>query len=83
MQELIPKNLYRARREYPEEQEVAMLCAELEQLEAELNEIIAALEDETITDQQRTTLQQSHARLSRIIRDHQSSGHEGGPCFEE
>ena len=60
-----------------------MLCAELEELEAELTEIIAALEDETMTDQQRTTLQQSFARLSRIIRDHQTSGHEGGPCFEE
>jgi exonuclease VII small subunit len=60
-----------------------MLCAELEQLEAQLNDIIAALENPRLTEQQRRTLEEAYAQMSHIIGDHQKSGHDGAPCFEE
>jgi exonuclease VII small subunit len=60
-----------------------MLCAELEQLEAQLNEIIAALENPSLTEQQRQALEEAYAQMSHIIGDHQKSGHDGAPCFEE
>ena len=60
-----------------------MLCAELEQLEAQLNEIIAALENPSLTEQQRQALEKAYAQMSHIIGDHQKSGHDGAPCFEE
>jgi exonuclease VII small subunit len=66
-----------------EQREVDMLCAELEQLEAQLNDIIAALENPKLTEQQRQTLEDAYAQMSHIIMDHQRSGHEGAPCFEE
>lgn len=60
-----------------------MLCAELEELEAKLNDIIAALESPGLTEQQRQELEKAYARMSHIIGNHQKSGHGGEPCFEE
>ena len=65
------------------EMEVDMLCAELEGLEAQLNEIIVALEDPKLTEQQRKALEEAYAQMSHVISDHQRSGHKGAPCFEE
>jgi hypothetical protein len=63
--------------------EVAMLCEELETLEGEFDEIVTALEDPALTDEQRRTLENAYAELSHRIKDHQTMGHKGGPCFEE
>lgn len=60
-----------------------MLCAELEELEAEFDDILTALENPDLTEQERRSLQGAYSRLSRTIADHQKYGHEGGPCFEE
>lgn len=60
-----------------------MLCAELERLESELDEIITALEKEDLTKEERQALQDTYARMSHTIKDHQTSGHRGGPCYEE
>ena len=60
-----------------------MLCAELEELEAEFDDILTALENPDLTEQERRSLQIAYSRLSRTIKDHQDRGHDGGPCFEE
>jgi len=60
-----------------------MLCAELEELEAEFDEILTALENPDLTEEGRRSLQAQRSRLSGIIKDHQKDGHDGGPCFEE
>ena len=60
-----------------------MLCAELERLEAELDDIFTALENPGITEQQRISLEEQCSRVSREIKNHQASGHGGEPCFEE
>jgi len=60
-----------------------MLCAELEELEAEFTKIVTALEDPNLTAEERLTLQRARDQMSRTIKDHQTSGHRGGPCFEE
>jgi hypothetical protein len=60
-----------------------MICAQLEGLEGQLDEIITALEDAAFTDEQRRLLEGEYAHLSRLINQHQLGGHEGGPCFEE
>ena len=60
-----------------------MLCAELEELEAEFDDIFSALENPDLTEQERRSLQIAYSRLSRRIKDHQERGHDGGPCFEE
>ena len=60
-----------------------MLCEELERLEGEFDEIVTALEDPTLTDDERRALEKSYAELSHTIRDHQTSGHKGDRCFEE
>ena len=60
-----------------------MLCAELEELEAEFDDILTALENPDLTEQERCSLQVAYSRLSRTIKDHQKHGHDGGPCFEE
>ena len=60
-----------------------MLCEELETLEGQFDEIVTALEDPALTDDQRRILERSYAELSHIIKDHQKGGHKGGPCFEE
>jgi len=60
-----------------------MLCEELEKLEGEFDEIVTALEDPGLPDDQRAALEEAYSRLSRVIREHQASGHQGSPCFEE
>jgi hypothetical protein len=60
-----------------------MLCAELEELEAEFDDILTALENPDLTEPERHSLQVAYSRLSRAIKDHQEHGHDGGPCFEE
>jgi len=60
-----------------------MLCAELEELEAEFDNILTALENPNLTDQERRSLQVAYSQLSLTIKDHQKHGHDGGPCFEE
>ncbi len=65
------------------EVEVAMLCAELEQLEGEFDDIMAALENPDLTKETREALESDYMRIMQRIKLHQSSGHEGKPCFEE
>jgi hypothetical protein len=60
-----------------------MLCAQLEELEAEFDDILTALEKPDLTEQEKRSLQLAYSRLSRTIEDHQKHGHDGGPCFEE
>ena len=60
-----------------------MLCAELEELEAEFDDILTKLENPDLTEQERRSLQIAYSRLSRTIKDHQKHGHDGGPCFGE
>ncbi len=60
-----------------------MLCAELEKLEGEFDDILTALENPNLTEEEKRSLQEAYSRLSHTIRDHQKSGHDGGPCFEE
>jgi len=60
-----------------------MLCAELEELEAQFDDIITALENPNVTERERQALLKTRDELSRSIKDHQIFGHKGGPCFEE
>ncbi len=60
-----------------------MICAELEQLEAELDDILTALEDPDLTSDQRKALESEYAGVSKVITLHQKTGHAGKPCFEE
>jgi hypothetical protein len=60
-----------------------MLCAELEQMEAQIDDILTALENPRLTEQEREALERSYAELSHAIKEHQTFGHRGGPCFEE
>jgi hypothetical protein len=60
-----------------------MLCAELERLEAEFDDIIDALENPDLTDQEKQDLRHAYARISKTISNHQKHGHDGKPCFEE
>ncbi len=60
-----------------------MLCAELERMEAQFDDLIAALEDPAITEEEKLRLRETYARLSRAIREHQQSGHDGSGCYEE
>jgi len=60
-----------------------MLCEELEELEGQFDEVVTALEDQNLSEERRVTLEKEYSRLSHIIKDHQVSGHSGGPCFEE
>jgi len=60
-----------------------MLCAELEELEAQFDDIITALEDPNLTEIARQALLKTRDELSRCITDHQLFGHKGAPCFEE
>lgn len=59
-----------------------MICAELELLEAQFDDVLTAFEDEHLTEQQKQRLNEAYARLSRVIKEHQVHGHDGGPCFE-
>ncbi len=60
-----------------------MLCAELERMEAQFDDILTALENPNLTEQEKRSLEEAYSRLSHTIQDHQKSGHDGGPCFEE
>ncbi|HTR24704.1 MAG TPA: hypothetical protein VMI10_12030 [Terriglobales bacterium] len=60
-----------------------MLCAELERLEADFDDIITALEDPDLKEDARRLLQQSYSRLSGLIQEHHKSGHAGRPCYED
>lgn len=60
-----------------------MLCAELEELEAEFDDIVTALENPSLTEKEKQALLKIRDELSRSIKDHQTFGHKGGPCFEE
>ncbi len=60
-----------------------MLCAELERLEAEFDDIVTALEDQYLTEEERRFLQGDYSRLSSVIQEHHKSGHKGQPCFED
>lgn len=60
-----------------------MLCTELETMEAQFDDILTALENPNLTEQEKQSLQEAYTWLSRAIKDHQKSGHDGGPCFEE
>ncbi len=60
-----------------------MICDELERLEGEFDDIVIALEDPELTDEEKASLEKEYARLSHVINDHRMAGHRGGPCFEE
>ncbi len=60
-----------------------MLCAELEKLEAQLDDIITALEKPGLPAWRRKELETAYTHLSREIRDHHNAGHAGSPCYEE
>jgi hypothetical protein len=60
-----------------------MLCAELEELEAQYDHIVTALEDPDLTEAERRVLVSAREQLILAIKAHQMSGHKGGPCFEE
>jgi hypothetical protein len=60
-----------------------MLCAELEELEAQFEDIITALENPDLADKERQALLRARDQISRTIKEHQTFGHKGGPCFEE
>ena len=60
-----------------------MLCAELESLESEFDDIVTALEDLSLPEQRRKDLEETYVRIAREIRNHQAGGHDGGPCFEQ
>lgn len=60
-----------------------MLCAELERLESEFDDIVTALEDLSLPEQQKKDLEEAYVRIARDISTHQAGGHEGRPCFEQ
>ncbi len=60
-----------------------MICAELERLEAEFDDILTDLEKEGLTEEEKQDLRRAYDKMSHTIREHQQHGHDGGPCFEE
>lgn len=60
-----------------------MICDELERLEGEFDDVVTALEDSELSKAEREFYEKEYARLSHLIKGHHSSGHAGGPCFEE
>ena len=60
-----------------------MICAELEELQGQLDEIITALETPQLRAEEKKALDREYARVSHLINHHRSDGHDGGPCFEE
>ncbi len=60
-----------------------MICAELETLEGQLDDIIAELENPSLSKQDRERLEVAYAQLAKTITQHQESGHKGKPCYEE
>ena len=63
--------------------EVNMLCAELEDLEAQFDKIVAALENPNLPEEERLALQKARDEMIHTIKDHQTFGHRGAPCYEE
>jgi hypothetical protein len=63
--------------------EPAMLCTELEHMEAQFDDILTALENPNLTEGEKRSLEEAYTRLSHAIQDHQKAGHGGRPCFEE
>ena len=60
-----------------------MICAELEDLEAQLDELITALEKPDLGEDDRHKLENEYHRLAQVIHQHQVAGHSGKPCYEE
>ena len=60
-----------------------MICAELEKLEAQLDDIITELAQPDLPNWKKAELESAYAMLSQTITMHQKSGHGGGPCFED
>ncbi len=60
-----------------------MICAELEKLEAQLDDIITELEQPDLQPWKKKELESAYATLSQMISKHQKSGHDGAPCYEE
>ncbi len=60
-----------------------MICAELEDLQSQLTDIITALESSELTPEERRRLEQVYSSVSQAISSHQASGHQGGPCHED
>lgn len=59
-----------------------MLCAELECLEAQLDDLITALENSNLPPGQRAELERAYAEIVHLMDEHRSAGHAGSPCFE-
>jgi hypothetical protein len=60
-----------------------MLCAELERLESEFDDIVSALEDLSLPEWRKKELEDAYVQIAREIRNHQADGHKGRPCFEQ
>jgi len=60
-----------------------MLCAELEELEGKFDDIINALENPDLTEEERRALLKARDQMSRTIKEHHTFGHKGSPCSEE
>ncbi len=60
-----------------------MLCAELELLEAQLDDLITALEQPDLTPVERQRLEREYHELAQLMDEHRASGHNGSGCFEE
>ena len=59
-----------------------MLCAELEALEAQLDEVITALEAPGLSPARKQSLEKSYAALVQRMEQHERTGHRGKPCYE-
>ena len=59
-----------------------MLCADMEKLESELDDIVIALENPQLTVVERAALELAYERLSLRMWKHHESGHRGSPCYE-
>lgn len=60
-----------------------MICAELEQLESKLNDVVTELEKPELTTDEKQKLSAEYVHISQAISEHEHSGHNGGPCYEE
>ncbi len=60
-----------------------MICAELEKLEGELDDIITELERGDLSPRERIRLEALYSTKSQSITEHQQHGHSGAPCYEE
>ncbi len=60
-----------------------MICAELEKLEGQLDDLITQLERTDLSKSERDRLEVAYHELSKSIDEHQKAGHKGGPCYEE